>query len=67
MPADTRIFADEIAALMPERRIGRLRDEEDAKDLAAILAHAFGVGTLAPEIARIIWARALFVTPEGDS
>ena len=47
----TQIFADQIAALMPERRIARLHDDEDIQDLAWVLASAYGVVALQPQIA----------------
>jgi hypothetical protein len=51
------LFPDEIAALMPESRIERLRDEQDVMDLAARLAHAFGAGQMQVEIAAALTQR----------
>jgi hypothetical protein len=51
------LFPDEIAALMPESRIERLRDEQDVMDLAALLATAFGVGQMQVAIAAALTQR----------
>jgi hypothetical protein len=53
----TQIFADEIAATVPKRRIERLRDEQDVMDLAAMLATFFDVGQI--EIADALKQRRL--------
>jgi hypothetical protein len=53
----TQIFADEIAALMPDPRIARLRDQQDIADLAALLAHAFGVGAMQKRIEQALSQR----------
>lgn len=59
MTQPTQIFADEIATLMPDRRIARLRDEQDVIDLAALLAAAFGMGQLQGQIAAALSLRRL--------
>jgi hypothetical protein len=50
-------FADQLAALMPDRRLRRLRDARDIEELAGVLAHAFGVGALQVAIAAAIAQR----------
>ena len=58
----TLFEADDIAALMPERRIARLRDEQDVMDLAALLAVAFGVGSMQIAIAAALTERRVELT-----
>lgn len=53
----SKIFADDIAALIPDRRIMLLARPDDADKLGAILAQAFGVGRMQVEIASVLWQR----------
>jgi hypothetical protein len=53
----SEIFADEIADLVSDSRIERLRDEQDVMDLAALLATAFGAGQMQVAIAAALTQR----------
>jgi hypothetical protein len=62
------IHADDIAALMPVRRIARLRDEQDIMDLAALLAVAFGAGSsMQMEIAAALAERRAEFESTGEN